>query len=144
MNDVPVDSLTQIIKKMAEKWGEVDFASHKQFFFFVQEKETTQFYPFNQGFNKMIYPETIIFFYGEEKKEVYQTQLASYHTIRQALLWCLRNRIFGDETDTIFHELVSVSSVFRTIQRAKDAGKMIAEGMEITPAFRVDEHYKLR
>ncbi len=198
INDVPVDSLTNIVRKMAEKWGKVEFASHKQFFFFVQEKETTKSYPFSQeqleeftqgamrlfhqvrtqeeyqklpyriermtgdvslatelflflpeicaqqGFSKMVYPEILIFLYGEEEKRVYQTQLASYHTIRQAALWCLRNHIFGEETDTVFHELVSVSSVFRTLQRSKDQGKMLPEGTVITPAFRVDEHYKLR
>lgn len=96
------------------------------------------------GFNRFAYPETITFRYPDHEETVYRTQLASYYTIKQALFWCLQNRIFGEETDLIYQELVSASAVFSMIQQAKEQGKSLSDGSPIGFAFQVDEGYKIR
>ena len=100
------------------------------------------------GFNKMKFPDTIEFFFGDKPTDrhevVYTSQLASYDTIRQCLFWNLRNQIFGNETDRLYQELVSVSAPFRTLQQAKEQGKPYPDGTLFRTGFRVDDTYKIR
>lgn len=75
---------------------------------------------------------------------VYKNQLADYYPISQALLGALQAGVFGEETNTIYRELIGYSATYGSIAKAQEQGSSLEGGKLSALLFRVGEDFEIR
>ena len=97
------------------------------------------------AFRKLAYPETITFDYGNDKKvTVYRSQLAAFHSVAKALFWALQYKVFGDETDVMYKELITASPLYHYVQQSAASGNPVQDGMGVSLTINVDDNFIIR
>lgn len=96
------------------------------------------------AFRKLAYPETLTFEYKDRKVTVYRSQLASFHTIAKALFWALQYKVFGEETERMYQELVAASPLYHFVQNSAKQGNPIKDGMGVALTISVDDDFQIR
>ncbi len=96
------------------------------------------------AFNKLNYPETITIDYNNEKHQYYKTQLFSYYVIHDSVFNTLDNGILKD-TNKVYSEYISVSSVYSVICSAKEQGENLEENNAVLNIlYSFDNDYQAR
>lgn len=97
------------------------------------------------AFDKIKYPETVAFYNGGNSIQYYKTQLASYYAILDGVFKTFGSGVLKD-TDNVYREYISVSSIGRAICSAKEKGCDLEqeEGGQLCTMFNPEEDYKIR
>lgn len=96
------------------------------------------------AFDKINYPETIMLYNGGDSVEYYKTQLASYYAITDGVFRTFNKGVLKD-TDKVYREYISVSSVWSVICSAKESGHDIEEeNGQLCMMFNPEDDYTVR
>jgi hypothetical protein len=95
-------------------------------------------------YKNLAYPETLTFDLDGQQAVVFRTQMASFYTIQKHLYWALQNKVFGKETQSIYHHLVSASPLFQFINKQEKEGHPVPDGMGMNLTISVDKDFQLR
>lgn len=96
------------------------------------------------AYRKLAYPETLTFDFGGRKETVFRSQLATFHPMQRALYWALQYKVFGEETESLYHSLISASPLYQFIQKQSLEGKPVQDGMGVSMTISVPEDFELR
>ena len=96
------------------------------------------------SFRKLAYPETLTFDFGDRKETVYRSQLASFFPIAKSLFWALQYKVFGEETDKIYQDLIAASPLYHFIQNSAKQGNPVKDGMGVALTINVDKDFVIR
>lgn len=77
---------------------------------------------------------------GDVQTDVYKTQLASYYFIYKALV----KELYDDFPNELFSALVSTSSMYNAVSRAKEKGAFLDEGGKMFISYGFSDNYQLR
>ena len=95
-------------------------------------------------YKKLAYPETLTFDIVGRQAVVFRSQMATFHTIQKHLYWALQHKVFGEQTQSIYHHLVSASPLFQFINKSEKEGNPVPDGMGVNLTITVDEGFQLR
>lgn len=97
------------------------------------------------AFEEVSYSETLEILRGEgEPVTCYKSQLADYWPMWDVLSTAFQERLFGEDTDKIYEEYISVSSTYDVIQKAQEKGSQLDKLRLTSLLCRVGEDLEIR
>ena len=97
------------------------------------------------AFEEVSYSETLKIQRGEkEAVTVYKSQLADHWPMWDVLAQAFQSRAFGEDTDKIYQEYISVSSTYDVIQKAQKKGSRLDQFRLTSLLCRVGEDFQIR
>ncbi len=97
------------------------------------------------AFEEVSYSETLKIQRGEkEAVTVYKSQLADHWPMWDVLAQAFQSRAFGEDTDKIYEEYISVSSTYDVIQKAQKKGSRLDQFRLTSLLCRVGEDFQIR
>lgn len=96
------------------------------------------------AYDSINYPETILIYKNGQTDEYYKTQLASYYAIYNGVFRTFSRDVLKD-TDNVYSEYISVSSIASAIYSAQSSGHdVMEEGSQLCMMFNPDNDYNVR
>ncbi len=97
------------------------------------------------AFEEVSYSETLKIVRGEAAAVTcYKSQLADYRPMWDVLSTAFQERIFGEDTDKIYEEYISVSSTYDVIRRAQEKGSRLDKLRLTSLLCRVGDSFEIR
>lgn len=97
------------------------------------------------AFPEFRYLETVdIAPFGGASVTCYKSQLADYWPMWRVLATAFQSGFFGEETDEIYRDLISVSAVAKIVMQMREKGAEPSGGMPLATLFQVEGDFEFR
>lgn len=98
------------------------------------------------AFGEMTWPESVEIRVGDQPPVTcYKVQLADYWNIHRLLFELFQEGVFGEETNIIYQEYISVSSIYGVVRQMMESdGKLKKEGKLTMLLFQMPEGFEIR